>query len=73
LSAEELEEFMSDPNNMNIDFNEKVESPSVSPERKEMEEAEKRYAEYVKKGGDEDRNIFLSLSKDEQQKLIDCL
>jgi predicted NAD-dependent protein-ADP-ribosyltransferase YbiA (DUF1768 family)/alkylated DNA repair dioxygenase AlkB len=72
MNAEDLEDFINNPDNASMDLSTKPlsttgETSSVS------QEGEKLYQEYVKKGGKEDKNKFLSLSKDVQQKMIDCL
>jgi hypothetical protein len=72
MNAADLEEFMSDPNNLTMDLSTK-ELGTTGGTSSSSQEGEKLYQEYVKKGGKEDRNKFLSLPKDVQQKMIDCL
>lgn len=72
LNAADIEDFMSNPNNSSIDLKAAA-TEKLSQRSSSSQEAEKLYQEYEKKGGKEDKNKFLSLPKDVQQKMIDCL
>ncbi len=72
MNAAELEDFMSNPDNLAMDLSTKPLSTTEGTSSV-SQEGEKLYQEYAKKGGKEDKDIFLSLSKDVQQKMINCL
>ena len=72
MNAADLEDFMSNPDNLSMDLSTKT-LGTTGGTSSASQEGEKLYQEYLKKGGKEDKDIFLSLSKDVQQKMINCL
>jgi predicted NAD-dependent protein-ADP-ribosyltransferase YbiA (DUF1768 family)/alkylated DNA repair dioxygenase AlkB len=74
MNAAELEDFMSNPDNLAMDLSTKpLSTTGGTSSSTSSQEGEKLYQEYAKKGGKEDKDIFLSLPKDVQQKMINCL